>query len=198
MTRKIAALGIEALLTVIASAPAAAWTVLPEESKVEFIGVQMGVPTRGEFTSFTSTIAFDRDNLAASSVTVVIDLGSITSPVPLVADILAQEPWFNTARFPHARFEAGAFRRLAGMRFEASGTLALRGVSQPISLTFEFTEYGPNPDKAGWDKAVMEGETTVRRTAFGVGHGEWGATNIVADDVVINVRLSAEQKSAPR
>ena len=197
MTWKVVSLGVVALLALVADVRAANWTVIPEESKVEFTGVQMGVPTRGEFTSLTSAIEFDRDDLAASSVRVVIDLNSVSTSYALVAKTLGQEPWFNIAQFPQATFEASEYRPLDDVRFEAHGTLTLRGVSRPISFTFEFKEYGPNPDKAGWVKAVMDGETTVQRTAFGVGQGEWGATNVVADDVVIKVHLSAERESAP-
>ena len=168
-----------------------------DESKIEFSGVQMGVPTGAEFTSFSSEIDFDRDDLAAGAVKVVIDLDSVTASYPVLAQVLRQEPWFNVAEFPRATFEATDVSALGEDSFEARGTLTLRGVTQPSSLTFSFLTYGPNPDKAGWAKAVMNGETTLQRTAFEVGQGEWGATDIVADEVTIKVHFSAERPIAP-
>ena len=197
MTIRIAALAMAAFLAMTAELRAADWTMLPAESKVEFTGVQMGVPTGGEFSSFTSAIAFDRDDLAASSVRVVIELDSMATPLPLVAQILAQEPWFDIANFPQAVFEAGEFQQLSESGFAARGTLTLRGVTQPVSFTFAFTEYGADPARDGWLKVVMEGETVVQRTAFGIGQGEWGAIDIVADDVTVKVRLAAETQAAP-
>ena len=197
MIAKIGALAIALLLAVTAGARASDWTVLPAESKVEFAGMQMGVPTGGEFTAFASTISFDRGNLLDSSVRVVIDLDSIATPLPLIAQILTQEPWFDVANHPQGIFETREFIQLSYMQFEVRGLLTLRGVTQPVSFSFEFTTFGDDPERDGWLKAILLGEATVQRTAIGIGQGEWGATNIVADDVTVTVRLAAEKQTGP-
>ena len=40
----------------------------------------------------------------------------------------------------------------------------------------------------------MMGSTTIKRTAFSVGQGEWSDTNAVKDDVQINFTVSAIRK----
>jgi polyisoprenoid-binding protein YceI len=198
MIRYMAAAAIVILaLAATHAARAADWTVLPAESRIEFAGVQMGVPTGGEFNSFAADIAFDRDDLAASEVRVVIELDSMATPLPLIAQILAQEPWFDIANHPQAIFAAGEFERLDDSHYLARGTLTLRGVTQPVAVAFEFSAYGPDPEREGWLKAALTGEAVVQRTAFGIGQGEWGATDIVADDVTVTLRLVAETKAAP-
>jgi len=197
MNARIAALAAALMLTMTAGSQASEWAVLKPESKLEFAGLQMGVPTGGEFTAFTSTIAFDRDNLSASSVRVVIDLGSMATPLPLIAQILVQEPWFDIANHPQGVFEAVEFRQVTDMNYEANGMLTLRGVTRPVSFSFEFTSYGKDPEQQGWLKAILLGEATMQRTAFGIGKGEWGATNIVADDVTVTVRLTAKKQIVP-
>ena len=197
MNARIAALAAALMLAMTVGSQASEWAVLKPESKLEFAGLQMGVPTGGEFTAFTSTIAFDRDNLSASSVRVVIDLGSIATPLPLIAQILVQEPWFDIANHPQGIFEAGEFRQVTDMHYEANGMLTLRGVTLPVSFSFEFASYGKDPEQQGWLKAILLGEATMQRTAFGIGKGEWGATNIVADDVTVTVRLTAKKQIMP-
>jgi polyisoprenoid-binding protein YceI len=183
-----------ALLLIAAEpADAASWNVIEDESRVEFSGNQMGVPTTGEFQSFTSEIDFDIAALTESTVSVVIDVTSVTAPYPVLAQVLKQEPWFNVADFPNATITISNISKVEDDQFNAAGTLTLRGITQPLDFAFSFTAFGPDPDRAGWSRAVMTGETTVQRTTFGVGQGEWGDTSIVADDVIIRVQLTAEQ-----
>jgi len=191
---RILSLTLGALLLMgTTTAGAASWDVIEEESRVEFSGTQMGVPTSGEFQSFTSEIDFDIAALTESTVSVVIDLTSVTTPYPVLAQVLKQEPWFNVADFPDATIMINNISKAEDNQFSAAGTLTLRGITQPLEFAFSFTTFGPDPDRAGWFRAVMMGETTVQRTAFGVGQGEWGDTSIVADDVIIRVQLTAEQ-----
>ena len=197
MIAKPAALAAALLLAVTGTARASEWTVLMAESQVEFTGVQMGIPISGEFTAFTSTIAFDRDNILAGWVRVAIDLESLSTPLPLIAQILVQEPWFDIANHPRGIFEAREFSQVTDMHYLAKGSLTLRGVTQPVTFAFKFISYGKDPGRHGWLKAVLLGEATVQRTAFGIGQGEWGATNIVSDDVTVNVYLSAKKQLAP-
>lgn len=185
------------LIASATDAQAARWSTIQDASAIEFTGVQMGVPTRAQFSSFASEIDFDRDDLSASAVKVVIDLASVTASYPVLAQVLRQEPWFDVAEFPQATFEAHQFSSVGGDKYTAQGDLTLRGVTRPVTLTFVFQAYGPHPKKTGWARAVMDGEATVQRTDFGVGQGEWGSTSVVADEVKIAVHLSAERQIAP-
>ena len=56
-------------------------------------------------------------------------------------------------------------------------------MQQPVDVPFAWTETG--------DAARMEGEFIVKRGAFGIGTGEWAATNVMGADVKIkfSVRL---------
>ena len=190
-------LGALVLLASAMDANAARWEVIQDASTIEFTGVQMGVPTKAEFSSFASEIEFDRDDLSTSAVTVTIELDSVTASYPVLAEVLRQEPWFNVAEYPEAKFEAHRFSEIDNDTFAAEGSLTLRGVTQPVVFTFTFQTYGPHPEKAGWVLAILDGEATVQRTAFGVGQGEWGSTSVVADEVNILVHLSAEHQLAP-
>jgi polyisoprenoid-binding protein YceI len=91
--------------------------------------------------------------------------------------------WFDYARFPQADFRATDIRRTDANRYVARGTLNLKGVQQPVEVPFTWTETG--------DVARLDGEFTVKRGAFGIGTGEWAATNVIGADVRLkfNVQL---------
>ena len=56
-----------------------------------------------------------------------------------------------------------------------------------IPLIFQLDEYTK-------DKAHASGQTTIKRTDFGVGQGDWAKTDSVQDDVQINFSLTAKRK----
>jgi hypothetical protein len=41
----------------------------------------------------------------------------------------------------------------------------------------------------------MEGEFTVKRAAFGIGTGEWTATNVIGPDVKVKFRVRLRKAS---
>jgi len=70
----------------------------------------------------------------------------------------------------------------------ASGTLTLRGVTQPVTVRFELEP------KLG--RPVMKGGTTLRRLEFGVGQGDWASTTWVGDPIDVAFELKLRQETA--
>ncbi|HAI32686.1 MAG TPA: YceI family protein, partial [Thalassospira sp.] len=71
-----------ALATTIAGFSGAGWAADPwaveaGDSEIEFTGTQLGAAFEGEFKSFTAEIVFSPDDLAGSSVKVLIDIASV-------------------------------------------------------------------------------------------------------------------------
>ena len=166
-----------------AGGAATAWQLDPARCSLAFRATQAGAEFEGQFKRFTATIQFDPGDLAGSAFDVGIDIASAAT-LESERDALLQGPdWFAVRQFPQARFTATRFRQ-AGAGFAADGTLALRGVSRPVSLAFAFT-----PGSAG--RATLAGTAVVRRLDFGVGQGEWQATEWIADEVkvVFTLRL---------
>ena len=100
---------------------------------------------------------------------------------------LPGKDWFSAATHPTATFSATRFRHVSGNRYQASGTLSLRGVSRPLSLSFTLTISG--------DVATMTGSATIDRTVFGVGQGEWAGTTDLPAPVSVSVAIKADRKT---
>ena len=96
--------------------------------------------------------------------------------------------FFNTSAYPNATFTARDIRHLGGERYEARGTLDLRGASKPATLRFTLRIDG--------DRARVSGTGRIDRTAFGVGQGEWAATDAIAADVDIAFSFSATRPAS--
>lgn len=166
---------------------ATAWQIVPQESSLTFTATQNNSPVSGQFKSFTGEINFDPNQLNSSSINIVVDMGSVTTSYKEVADTLKTPDWFDVKSFPKATFKASQFTKTADKTYQATGNLTIRDKSIPITLSFVLDKYTST-------KAHVTGSTTLKRTAFAIGKGDWAKTDDVKDDVKVNFILSASKK----
>jgi polyisoprenoid-binding protein YceI len=176
---------LAAAAILLAAAPAAAgnWQVGHEQSRLGFIGTQLGSQFEGEFEEFQADIQFHPDDLAAGEVSVVIDVSSFDTGSADRDDTAMGSEWFAVEEYPEARFEAGEFRHLGGTEFEAAGRLTMKDVTRDVVLPFTLDIEG--------DTAEMSGELTVDRTDYNIGTGEWTSGETVGLEVTITIDLTA-------
>jgi polyisoprenoid-binding protein YceI len=180
MKRLIAA----ALFAVVSAGPAAAahWNVDPA-SKLGFSVVWGGEPLTGQFRQWKADVEFDPADLSHAHVVATIQTGSVVTDYPEGDDGLKGALGFAVDHFPAARFETVGFRRLPDGSFVADARLTIRGITRPLQLPFKLTIQG--------NRAHVSGRTTVLRTDFGVGQGEWAAPQPVAHQVTVTLDLTA-------
>ena len=169
----------------VAPAVAQTWTV-GKGSILGFATSWGGEPISGRFDKFTADIVFGPDALKDSRVSVAIDLASVVTGDAQRDQSLPSADWFDAATHPTATFIATRFEKTGEGRFIAHGKLSLRGVTQPLDLPFKLRIEG--------DKAHMSGVTTLDRTVFGVGQGEWKATDQIPAKVKVSVQVTATAK----
>ncbi len=159
------------------------WNVVGDKSAVEFTGTQLGAEFTGEFEAFTANITFSPDDLAGSSVEVLIDIASAnTQSADRDSQIVAPD-WFDAAQWPTAKFVTKSFTETSAGKYEAVADLTIRDVTREVVLPFDLVITD------GTAEAV--GSVTIKRTDFGVGQGQWTDTSQVGDDVTIKVTINA-------
>lgn len=184
------------MFPVAVQAAATDWKIIPERSKIYFIAIQNGAPVKGRFEKFSGQIHFDPNQLTESKVKIIVDINSIATDYEDLTTTLETADWFNMKLFPEAVFESSTFTKIGDKEYQAKGMLKIRDQSQPLILTFIF-------DQPTADTAVARGNTVLRRTAFGVGQGEWASVNEVQDEVKITFTVNAvkntpsTQRSSP-
>jgi polyisoprenoid-binding protein YceI len=137
----------------------------------------------GKFKKFTGQLSFDPERPEAAKATVDVDLASIDTGSAEGDQEVAGKTWFNTLAFPTARFETRSVKALGDHRYEAAGQLTIKGKTQDVVIPATFAAQG----KAG----VFEGRFTLRRGDFTIGEGPWAAFDVVANDVQIQFRITA-------
>jgi len=161
------------------------WAIAPG-SVLAFSTTWGGEPIEGRFKTWSGDIVFSPQALERSKVSISIDLTSADTGDAQRDMSLPSADWFDAAAHPKATFTAERFEARGGDRYVARGRLTLRGATRPLDLPFEL--------KIDGDKARARGVTTLDRTAFGVGQGEWASTDQIPAGVTVSVDVKATRR----
>jgi len=179
MTRFLRALVVAGSL---AASCAFAQAVLYDKSEIRFVSKQMGVDVEGRFRKWKCAVDFRPDALGQSRADFDIELASIDLASEESETELKRKDWFDTPRFPLATFRSSSVKSLGGDRYEIAGKLSIKGTDRDVTIPVQVRK-----DAAG--NSVAEGQFAVKRLAFGIGSGPWSDPSVVADDVLVRVRI---------
>ncbi|UUZ63956.1 YceI family protein [Polaromonas sp. P1-6] len=134
----------------------------PAGSHIRFTSRQMGVPVDGAFRKFDASLAFDPKRRPRPR-----DSCALTCPAWIPASGRSTRRWWArsgsmSGAIP-TRFEMHQIQSQGAGRFQVSGVLSLKGVSQPLVLNAVL--------KASGNQAAMEGSFVIKRLDFGIGGG---------------------------
>ncbi|MGQ0622377.1 MAG: YceI family protein [Panacagrimonas sp.] len=143
-------------------------------SRITATFTQMNVAVDGQFKTFKGSIAYDAANPAASSAELSIDTASFDLGDEEYNAEVRKKEWFDSQAHPAATFKSSSIQALGPDRFEAQGTLSLKGVAKMVKAQVSVKTDGAT--------RRFEGELPISRTAFAIGDAEW---NEVLEDRVI-------------
>lgn len=169
-------------LPAIAAAHAASgpvYTLIPANSTLTYTFVQAGAANHGRFKTFK--VRFDP---SAGTLAVLIDMRSFDTGDAERNGILGGRDFFDVARYPQARFTATRLRKTAS-GYLATGPLTLRGVTRTVSVPFSWRLVRTGGREVG----LLDGTTVLKRLAFGVGQGQWRATEWLGNAVTVRFAL---------
>ncbi len=176
------------LLLLVASLPlhAATWSVDPAASAITFTATFEGAPFGGNLGEVTGSVAFDPAHPDAGHFDVSVDLRRADTGSQDLNDGMALPAWFDLSRHPTARFVSDTVTLTAPGHYATSGTLTLKGISRNLTLPFSFAADGQT--------AQIHGTTTLRRTDFNIGAGEWATDDAIGLDVTLEAAVTLRQR----
>jgi polyisoprenoid-binding protein YceI len=170
---------------------AADWKIIPEQSTIEFTAKYGKDAIIGNFTQFDGTISFDSKAPEKSRVMIEVQMNHIKSDDKDAVTYLPMAEWFAAKEFPTSVFMVENIRKVSDTEFLADGSLKMRDKTMPVSLPFTLDiKDGDNGD-TGKQFARMNGTATLKRLDFGIGQGEWAATDVIANEVDLKIHLEA-------
>lgn len=122
----------------------------------------------GRFARWTGKIAFDPERPETADMRIDVDLASASLGDATMDGMLTEDEFFAVSAHPSASWRATSVRRTGPNRYSAQGTLSLKGVSRPQTVTFTLSGTGL--------RRSVSGSATVDRAAFNIGTGSSGAS----------------------
>ena len=174
------AAGVLLVTTCLAGGSPPRFAQAPGTGGLTFRFVQAGAETEGSFRKFSTEMVYDETNLAASTLKVTVQIGSLATQDKERDTELASANLFDAAKFPTAQFTASSLAK-RGSGVEAVGKLTLRGVTRELRLPLTIRKTAAGVE--------ISGETTIRRLEYGVGQGDWKSTEWVGDEVKLQYKV---------
>jgi len=180
-----------------ASAPAlteltGTYTLDPAHTRIGFVARHaMVTKVRGSFDEFAGTAVLDGENPANSRVEVTIEAASIDTRNAQRDEHLRGNDFLAMQEYPKITFVSTGVRQAGETTFEVTGDLTIKGVTNSITIPFEFE--GAAKDPFGNQRVGFEGAATLNRKDYGV---TWNAALegggvLVSDKVTLEFEVSA-------
>ena len=167
-----------------------AWQVLDEQSELAFAASQKGSKTEGTFKTWRlKSLTFDPANLKDASVEVWVETASISFGNTMLEHTLVSSNWFDSAAHPHAVFKAKRFEKEGGDLYRIRGTLTIKSIEKPHSLTLTIKK--TRDKSSGAETIKVEGSSQIDRLAYKIGEGEWESPEMLDRMVELSIRLRA-------
>jgi len=175
-----------AVVSTSATAQSATYNVEPTHTFVMWEAKHFGTSTsRGRFDKKSGAITIDR-KAKTGTAEITIDMKSISTGVAPFDKHLMSDDFFAAEKFPEAKFVGSVFKFDGDKVTEVSGTLTLRGKTNPVSLKAT----GFNCYTSPFVKREVCGgdfETVVKRSLFDVSYGLPG----IPDDIRLTIQIEA-------
>lgn len=121
---------------------------------------------RGRFRDWQASLSYDPANLAAASVNVEIDAGSIDTGVADRDKHLRSADFFDVEKFPTMTFKSKRVEKPSSEGFQLVGDLSLHGVTKEVTLDVEIG--GRQKDPWGSERVGYSATTRIDRKDFGL------------------------------
>jgi polyisoprenoid-binding protein YceI len=151
-------------------------------SSLTFTFEQAGAASKGSFRQFTTALTYDEKNPAAGSLEVTVQAASVDTEDKDRNDTLVGSDLLAAQKYPTAKYVAHSFAKRADGGVDALGKLTLRGVTRDLRLPLKIVATASGVE--------ISGTTSIKRLDYGVGQGEWKATDSVGDEVKLQYKVA--------
>lgn len=175
--------------------PTGTWVVDAAHSKVGFSVKHMGISTvRGEFTEFEGSLEIGED-LSDTRIRGTVKTASVDTNEDQRDEHLRSPDFFEAETHPALSFESTRIEAIDDETFRITGDLALRGVTNELTLTAEMN--GIEADPNGGERVGLEVTGQLSRGDYGMKFNQaLGSGNmLVSDKVKLTLDIAATRES---
>ena len=121
---------------------------------------------RGHFEEFEGVATLDQDDPSRSSVTITVQMASITTSNQQREDHLRSPDFFDAPAYPTMTFQSTSVAKSGDDTFTVVGDLTIKDVTKPVTVELELT--GAAKDPWGMTRVGFEGSAVINRKDWGL------------------------------
>lgn len=165
------------------------WKVDKAHTSVNFSINHLFSTVTGKFTTFDGNFLFDPKNLESSKTDFTISVKSVNTNEQERDTHLQSAEFFDEKKFPKINFNSTKIEKKSVNEFLLHGKLTIKDKSKDVVLPMKITGQMENPMVKGTMILGVLVETSVNRTDFGIGTGNWASTMVVGNEVRISIPI---------
>ena len=170
------------------------WNVDKVHSSVSFTINHFFTPVAGRFGEFDIDFVFDPNDLAGSKVKVVIKVNSVNTGNEKRDNDLRSDNFFGSKTYPEMTYESEKIERTDENEYMMHGKLTIKETTKDVAIPFTVLGTMDHPRRKGVEIMSVKSELKINRNEYGVGTGDWIRTNVVGDEITIQIFIEANRK----
>lgn len=141
----------------------------------------------GRFDQYAGTLHLDAENLANSTLTASVQMGSLSmAEADVVETLVNSSSWFNASIFPEATFKSTSAVVTGDNEVDFTGDLTFMGITKPWTLHVKF--FGGTDGEVGGSTVGILGTGSFDRQEFGLKEYRNMAADVV--NIEVNVKFN--------
>jgi len=135
------------------------------KSSVAFKIKNAGMTVDGSFSTFTSTIVYNKANPEKSSFIGTIEATSINTGISMRDNHLRNTDYFDVANYPNITFTSTSVKKLSDNKLEITGKLTIKKTTKSVKLVVNVNTVS--------GKNIFSTSIDLNRRDYGVGGSSW-------------------------
>ncbi len=165
------------------------WKIDKSHTSVNFSINHFFSSVPGKFTDFDGMIHFDPNNLKGSKADFSVSINSVNTDDAKRDKHLQSKDFFDAETYPKMSFQSTKFEQKSDKEYLIHGKLTIKDKTKNVTLPMKITGEMEHPMMKGTIILGVVIDTTIDRTDYGVGTGDWAATMVVGDEVRIHIPM---------
>lgn len=171
------------------------WALDPSHSEIQFKVKHMMISTiSGEFTKFDATLETEGNDFSKAKATFSADVDSINTKNEQRDGHLKSPDFFDAPSYPQLTFKSEKLEQKDDENYILTGTLTLKGASQPVTLSV--VNNGVIKDPYGYNRTGFEISGKINRKDFGLSWSQLTEAGglVVGDEVKLFANIEFVQQ----
>lgn len=194
--KKITFAAVLAIISIYTSnaQEATSWKIDKAHTFVNFSINHFFSSVPGNFTEFDGDFYFDANNLETSKANFTIATNSVNTGNEKRDNHLLSTDFFDAKNYSNITFKSTKFENQSDKEYLLHGKLTIKNKTKNITLVMKITGEMEHPMMKGTSVLGVNFNTSINRTDYGVGTGDWATTMVVGDEVNINIPMELTHK----